>query len=43
MVSGGNVSVDALGKMFEVSDGKAERQEGVVGKDGKKVAENVAG
>ncbi|TVY49575.1 putative serine racemase [Lachnellula occidentalis] len=43
VVSGGNVSVEALGKMFEVSPAKAERQEGKVGKDGEKVAENVAG
>lgn len=43
VVSGGNVSVEALGSMFAVTEEKAERQEGVVGKDGKKVAENVAG
>lgn len=43
VVSGGNVSVEALGKMFEVGERKAERQEGKVGGDGKKVAENVAG
>lgn len=41
--SGGNVSVEALGKMFAVPDRKAERQEAAVGADGKKVAENVAG
>jgi threonine dehydratase len=41
--SGGNVSVEALGKMFEVPQAKAERQEGVVGKDGEKIAGNVAG
>jgi len=41
--SGGNVSIEALGKMFEVPAEKAERQEGKVGKDGEKVAENVAG
>jgi threonine dehydratase len=39
--SGGNVSVEALGKLFEVPAGKAERQEGKIGKDGEKVAENV--
>lgn len=43
VVSGGNVSVEALGKMFEVGETKAERQEGKVSGDGKKVAENVAG
>jgi threonine dehydratase len=41
--SGGNVSVEALGKMFEVSEKKGERQEAKVGKDAEKVAENVAG
>jgi len=43
VVSGGNVSVEALGKMFEPEESKAERQEGKVGKDGEKVAENIAG
>jgi threonine dehydratase len=43
VVSGGNVSVEALGKMFKVSPEKADRQEGKVGLDGVKVAENVAG
>jgi threonine dehydratase len=41
--SGGNVSVEALGKLFEVSELKAERQEAKVGSDGEKVAENIAG
>jgi threonine dehydratase len=41
--SGGNVSVEALGKMFETSVAKTERQEGLVGKDDERVAENVAG
>jgi threonine dehydratase len=41
--SGGNVGIEALGKMFEAPEAKAERQEVVVGKDGGKVAENVAG
>lgn len=41
--SGGNVSVEALGKMFETSVAKTERQEGLVGKDGERVAENIAG
>ena len=43
VVSGGNVSVEALGKMFEPSETKAERQEGKIGMDGQRVAENVAG
>lgn len=41
--SGGNVSVEALGTMFEAPAIRAEKQEGVRGKDGQKVAENVAG
>jgi len=41
--SGGNVSVEALGKFFAPSDSRAQRQEGALGKDGSKVAENVAG
>ncbi|KAF2635773.1 threonine dehydratase catabolic [Massarina eburnea CBS 473.64] len=42
--SGGNTTVEAITKIFApVEDGKAEREEGVVGRDGKKVAENVAG
>lgn len=41
--SGGNVSVEALGKFFAPSSEEAERQGGRVGKDGVKVAENVAG
>ena len=43
VLSGGNLSVEALGKMFEVSPATAGRQEGKVGKDGEKIAENVAG
>jgi threonine dehydratase len=41
--SGGNTSMEALGKMFASEDKVAERQEGKVGRDGKRVAENVAG
>jgi threonine dehydratase len=41
--SGGNVSVEVLGKMFEATTVKAEKQESVVGRDGEKVTENVAG
>jgi threonine dehydratase len=43
VLSGGNVSVEALGNIFEVSGAKDERQEGRVGKGGKEVAKNVAG
>ncbi|KAH6722464.1 pyridoxal-phosphate dependent enzyme-domain-containing protein [Leptodontidium sp. MPI-SDFR-AT-0119] len=43
VVSGGNTSVEAISKMFAVSDKVAERQEGVVSLDGKKTVENVAG
>ncbi|KAI9740932.1 MAG: hypothetical protein M1818_004538 [Claussenomyces sp. TS43310] len=43
VVSGGNVSVEALGKMFEVPDKQGARQEAKLGADGKRVAENVAG
>lgn len=42
--SGGNTTVEAIGKLFApetATDG--ERAEGVIGKDGKKIAENVAG
>ena len=41
--SGGNINVEALGKIFEPSETNAERQEGKLGMDGKKIAENVAG
>lgn len=42
--SGGNTTVEAIGKLFETKTAEdGERAEGVVGKDGKKVAENVAG
>jgi threonine dehydratase len=43
VISGGNVSVEALGKMFEVSESKGERQEARVGSNGERVAENIAG
>lgn len=43
VVSGGNVSVEALGKFFAPEEKVAERQEGKVGLDGVRVAENVAG
>ena len=41
--SGGNTSMEALGKMFYVDDKHAKRQEGKVGLDGKEIAESVAG
>ncbi|KAF1935918.1 tryptophan synthase beta subunit-like PLP-dependent enzyme [Clathrospora elynae] len=42
--SGGNTTIEAITKIFaEVPEEKAERHEGVVGADGKRVAENVAG
>jgi threonine dehydratase len=42
--SGGNTTVEAIGKLFEVKDeDRAERAEGVKGRDGERVAENVAG
>jgi threonine dehydratase len=42
--SGGNTSLEALGKMFAVrEEGVAERHEGMVGADGSRVAEGVAG
>ncbi|KAJ8060098.1 hypothetical protein OCU04_011708 [Sclerotinia nivalis] len=41
--SGGNVGVEALGKLFDVRDGEGERDGGLLGRDGERVAENVAG
>lgn len=42
--SGGNTSLEAIGKLFGCTgQDKGERQTGEVGRDGKKVAENVAG
>ncbi|KAH6875740.1 pyridoxal-phosphate dependent enzyme-domain-containing protein [Alternaria rosae] len=42
--SGGNTTIEAITKIFaEVPEERAERQEGVLGKDGQRVAENVAG
>lgn len=43
--SGGNTTIEAIMKMFaeEVTDEKAERQEGVIGMDGRSEVENVAG
>ncbi|CAI9636598.1 hypothetical protein GT037_003770 [Alternaria burnsii] len=42
--SGGNTTIEAITKIFaEVPENRAERQEGVLGRDGRRVAENVAG
>lgn len=42
--SGGNTSMEALGKLFpQETKGEGERETGKVGKDGKSVAENIAG
>ncbi|KAK3044257.1 hypothetical protein LTS18_001772 [Coniosporium uncinatum] len=41
--SGGNTTVEAIGKLFEAPKKEAERAEGILGKNGERVAENVAG
>jgi threonine dehydratase len=42
--SGGNTTIEAITKIFaDIPAEKAERQQGVVGADGRRVAENVAG
>lgn len=42
--SGGNTTIEAIVKMFgDVSDDKAKREGGIIGADGRKIAENVAG
>ncbi|KAH7136152.1 pyridoxal-phosphate dependent enzyme-domain-containing protein [Dendryphion nanum] len=42
--SGGNTTIDAITKLFApVSPTDAKRAEGLVGKDGQRVAENIAG
>ncbi|KAL1797632.1 hypothetical protein ACET3X_004238 [Alternaria dauci] len=44
VLSGGNTTIEAITSIFaEASKDKAERQEGVLGMDGRRVAENVAG
>ena len=43
VLSGGNTTVEAISKMFAVSDGEGERMEGKLGGQGERVAENVAG
>ena len=42
--SGGNTTIEAITNIFApVPEDKAQREEGTIGKDGLKVAENVAG
>lgn len=43
ILSGGNTTVEAITKMFEVEENKGMRAESKLGKDGQRVAENVAG
>jgi len=43
VISGGNTTVEAIAKLFAVEEKEGERNAGIVGKDGKHVAENVAG
>ena len=43
VLTGGNTTVDAIAKLYAPSDAVGERQEGKVGIDGERVAENVAG
>ncbi len=43
VLSGGNTTVEAVGRMFAVEDVKGQRLEGKMGMDGEKMAENVAG
>ncbi len=43
ILSGGNTTVEAIAKMFAVSDEKGDRMEGKLGGQGERIAENVAG
>lgn len=44
VLSGGNTTVEAIAKLFEPeAEVKGEREQGKIGKDGKKIAENIAG
>ena len=43
VLSGGNTTVEAISKMYAVSEGKGERMAGKVGAQGERVADNVAG
>ncbi|KAL6704120.1 hypothetical protein ACN47E_008783 [Coniothyrium glycines] len=42
--SGGNTTIEAITKIFaDVPTAKAEREEGIIGMDGRRLAENIAG
>ncbi|KAL8668160.1 MAG: hypothetical protein Q9202_000138 [Teloschistes flavicans] len=43
ILSGGNTTLEAISKMFATDDKHTERAEAKVGKDGKRIAENIAG
>ena len=43
VLSGGNTTMEAIGKLFEATGDKEEREEGTLGAKGEKFAENVAG
>ncbi|KAI7484180.1 tryptophan synthase beta subunit-like PLP-dependent enzyme [Hortaea werneckii] len=43
VLSGGNTTMEAIGKLFAKSERVEERAQGTVGRDGAKVAENVPG
>ncbi len=43
VLSGGNTTVEAIGKMYAVTEERGKRMEGKVGVDGERRAENVAG
>ena len=43
VLSGGNTTVEAIGKMYGISETEAERAKGTLGRSGERTAENVAG
>ena len=43
ILSGGNTTVEAISKMYAVAEKRAERAEGMLGRNGERTAENVAG
>ncbi|KAI9694804.1 MAG: hypothetical protein M1822_000420 [Bathelium mastoideum] len=43
VLSGGNTTMEAIAKLFEVKEEVGQREEGVLGAKGEKVAENAAG
>ena len=43
VLTGGNTTVDAIAKLFAPDETTGERQEGRLGVNGERVAENVAG